>query len=220
MGCIARLGCLILLIVVGCVAYVTSGMWLHKVPGYRSQAPAVTAPAAPRWESLSPAGAERTREALTRLSQPRGPVFATLSGADVASYVFSALAKQMPPSTDSVQAMVVRDRISMRASIKLADIGGVGQLGPLAAMFGDREPVELTGTIHVVRPGLAEFQVQQLKVRELNVPGALIPRLIRQLDHGQRPAGLSDTGLPLPLPPYVGDIRVSNGKITLYKNVG
>jgi hypothetical protein len=25
--------------------------------------------------------------------------------------------------------------------------------------------------------------------------------------------------MPLPLPPYIGDIRVANGKITLYKNV-
>jgi hypothetical protein len=34
-----------------------------------------------------------------------------------------------------------------------------------------------------------------------------------------RPAGIDDDALPLPLPAYIGDIRVANGKVTLYKNV-
>jgi len=87
-------------------------------------------------------------------------------------------------------------------------------------MFGEREPVQFTGTFRVIRPGLAEFQVQEVKVRDLTVPGALVPRLIRQMDRGQRPPELSPTGLPLPIPSYVGDIRVAGGKITLYKTVG
>jgi hypothetical protein len=47
----------------------------------------------------------------------------------------------------------------------------------------------------------------------------MIPQLVSRMTKGERPAGLSADGLPLPIPHYVGDIRVANGKITLYKNV-
>jgi hypothetical protein len=42
---------------------------------------------------------------------------------------------------------------------------------------------------------------------------------VHRFIRGTPPAGLSDSGLPLPLPSYIGDIRVANGKITLYKNI-
>jgi hypothetical protein len=51
------------------------------------------------------------------------------------------------------------------------------------------------------------------------IPSGMIPRLIRQIDTGPRPGGLADNALPLPVPPYVSDIRIANGKVTLYKNV-
>jgi hypothetical protein len=47
----------------------------------------------------------------------------------------------------------------------------------------------------------------------------MISTLIGRFDHGNRPAGVDADALPLPLPAYVGDIRVANGRITLYKNV-
>jgi hypothetical protein len=70
----------------------------------------------------------------------------------------------------------------------------------------------------VVSAGLAEFQVQQVRIGELPLPRGMIPTLIRRFERGNRPAGLDPDALPLPLPRYVGDIRVANGKITLYKN--
>jgi len=33
----------------------------------------------------------------------------------------------------------------------------------------------------------------------------------------ERPAGLAPDGLPLVTPTYIGDVRVANGRITLYK---
>jgi hypothetical protein len=214
MGCIARLGCLFVLMFLAVVGWFTRDKWL---PARFRPVPAVAK--SPTWEPLSDAGAARTRNALTKLSQPTGPVFQTLSGGDVASYAFAELAKQLPPSTDSVQAMVNGDQVSMRANVRLADIGGAGALGPLSSMFGDRETVQLTGTFRVVKPGLGEFQVQQLKVRNLSVPSGMIPKLVQRLSKGEHVAGMSDAALPLPLPRYVGDIRVANGKITLYKTV-
>jgi hypothetical protein len=171
----------------------------------------------PAWEPLSDAGAARTRAALDRLSRPRGPAYIALSGSDVASYVFQELAKQLPASADSIQAAVIEDRVSMRAIVRLADLGGVGSLGPLASMLSDRERVQLGGTLRVIRPGLAEFQVREVKVRDVNVPSGLVPRLLSRFVRGTRPEGLSPNGLPLAIPRHVGDIRVAGGRITLYK---
>jgi hypothetical protein len=71
----------------------------------------------------------------------------------------------------------------------------------------------------VIRPGLAEYQIQNVKIRELSLPRGMISTLIRRMDRAQRPSGLDADALPLPIPRYIGDIRVANGKITLYKTV-
>lgn len=210
MGCIARLGCLILLLILAPIAWITRDHWLPE----RFRPHAATA-VATSWQPLTSAGADSTQAALAKLSQTRGPVFQTLSGAAVASYVFRELARQLPPSTDSVQALVDGDRMSMRASIDMSELRGVG---PAVGIISGRERVQFTGTLRVVTPGLAEFQVQQVRIGELPLPRGMIPTLIQRFERGDRPAGLDPNALPLPIPRYVGDIRVANGKITLYKN--
>jgi len=215
MGCIARLGCLFLLAILAVIGWFTRDRWMPE--SMRSHAIGATKGAA--WQPLSDAGAQRTEAALAKLSQPRGPVFQTLSGADAASYVFRQLAKRLPESSDSVEAMVSGDRVSMRANIKLSELGGAGALGSLGGMLGDREQVQFTGTFRVVKPGLSEFQIQDIKVGAVNLPRGMIATLVARFDRGQRPPGLDRDALPLPIPRYVGDIRVANGKITLYKTV-
>ena len=209
MGCIARLGCLFVLAVLAVVAWFTRDHWLPE--RYRSHAAANVT----KWQPLTAAGADSTQSALAKLSQPRGPVFQTLSGAAVASYVFRELARQLPPSTDSVQALVEGERMSMRASIDMSELRGIG---PAVGVISGRERVQFTGTLRVVTAGLAEFQVQQVRIGELPLPRGMIPTLMRRFERGNRPSGLDPDALPLPLPRYVGDIRVANGKITLYKN--
>jgi hypothetical protein len=216
MGCIARLGCLFILACAAVVGWFTRDRWMPE--RFRSHPSAVSAKA-PGWDPLTQAGADRTRAALAKLSQPRGPVFQTLSGADVASYAFRELAKQLPASTDSIETMVQGESLSMRASVKLSDLGGAAALGALGGMLGDRERVQFTGTLRVVHPGMGEFQMQDVKVRGLTIPRGMIHTLIGRLDRGTRPVGVDTDALPLPLPSYIGDIRVANGKVTLYKNV-
>ncbi|HEY4307021.1 MAG TPA: hypothetical protein VGM82_21295 [Gemmatimonadaceae bacterium] len=212
MGCLFRLGCLFLLVCAAIVGWFTRDRWMPKPWLDKLSPPAKVA----MWEPLTSKGADKTRAALDRLSQPSGPVFETLSGADVASYAFRELSQRMPASADSIQARVSGEKISMRANINTSELKGIGAF---AAMLGDREPIELTGTLRVVNPGLGEFQVQDAKVRGLSIPHAMISTLIGRVDRGPRKSGVDADAMPLPLPAYVGDIRVANGKITLYKNV-
>ena len=215
MGCLTRFGCLALLACIALVAWITHDRWWYRVTGH---AP-TSVPTGPVWEPLTPQGAERTRKMLDRLNKPSGQVFGNLSGGDVASYVFQSLAKQLPQSADSIEAAVIGDRLYIRASVRLQDLGGTSVLGPLAGMLGDREQMQFGGTFHVIRPQLAEYQVKDIKIRDLSIPTTMIPRLLRQTERGSRPEGLSPDGLPIVVPAYLGDVRIANGRVTLYKTV-
>ncbi len=215
MGCIARLGCLILLVILGCIAWLTRGQWLPKL---RSQLGSSTESSANPWQPLTAQGAARSRDALARLSRPTGPVFANVSGADAASYVYQELSRQLPPSADSMEAAVINDQLCLRGSVKVSDLGGQAVLGPLASLLGDRDRLQFCGTFHVIHPGLAEYEVKNMRVQDIASPQGAIPRLLAHIERGARPGGLSPDGLPLLVPSYIGDVRVGNGKVTLYKN--
>jgi hypothetical protein len=246
MGCIARLGCLFVLVVAGAAAYLTRDRWLDRIPGRTAPVDTTTrtAPTGPGtvvrggaksstggatlpstatadpsgWTPLTQAGANRTRDALQKLNSPRGPALVTLAGSDVASYVFLQIARQMPAGTDSFAARVDEDRIRLRARMKTSELGGAVS-GVLGALLGDRERVEMGGTLRVIGRGEAEFRVLEVRVKDVGLPDALVSRLVRSVVRGPRPAGLHENGLPIAIPSYIGDVRVSNGRITLYKNV-
>ena len=91
---------------------------------------------------------------------------------------------------------------------------------PSAACCDEREKVELTGTFRCVKPGLARIPGERRAASQLaGSAGDDSGRSFDRLDRGTQSAGMSDDALPLPIPRYVGDIRVANGKVTLYKTV-
>jgi hypothetical protein len=205
-----KLGCVVVIFLAGMA--VAIWMYLERP---RREAEMATAPV---WEALTPEGAERARASVQLLSRSTGPVFTNISGADLASYIFDELSKQLPPSSQNLEAAVIDDRLHVRALVKLSDFGGSGGLGPLASMLGDSEPVEFGGTLDLVRPGLAQYRVKVLRLRELSVPSRMIPRLLQRVARGSRPPGLADDGLPLAVPAFVADVRIGEGRVTLYKS--
>src|SRR5689334_9695471 len=150
MGCIARLGCLILLVLLGCIGWFTRSMWLPE--RFR---PHTTAVVSGRWQAATPAGSERARAAIARLSQPKGPVFESLAAGDLASLAASEITSRVGGSADSVAARVDADRLTVRARVDFASLRD--KLGPLASMMHDKEMVELSGNFHMLQPGLGEF---------------------------------------------------------------
>lgn len=215
MGCLARLGCLTLLVIVAAVAWLTRDTWMSKLRrGAAVETTAVRADGG--WQPVTAEGARRAREQLRRLEARNGPAYVHLTAADLVSHVLQELTRTLPASTDSIEAAAIGDRLHLRARIATADLGR-DVLGPMAGLFGDRERVQLGGVLRIIRPGFGELQVKEFRIRDLSVPGALIPRLIRQITRGERPPELSPDGLPLQTPPYIGDVRVSDGRITLYR---
>ena len=211
-----KIGCLIVLLVLAIALYLSRSRWLPLVRGGGTATVASTDGV---WEPVTAAGAERARVAIEGLASKSGPVFANVRPGDLASYVFVALRRELPPSAQNVAATIIGDRLYVRADIKLADVGGAEVLGPLAGFLSDRETMLFGGTFEVLRPGLAQFHVQELKLRELSIPQRMIPRLVKRIGHGARPEGVAPDGLPLLVPEQIGDVRVGRGKVTLYKSV-
>ena len=216
-GCLKRAGCLVVILLVA-VWY-----WYARVERPAAgTAPATAATAtsvSSGWHPLTAADAERGRLAVQSLERQAGPVFANLTPAEAASYIFMVLAKQLPPSAKNAEASITGDRLYVRSDVELKDFGGAKSLGPLGMLLGERDSVRLGGTINMLRPGLAEFLVQEVKLGKIDVPSGLIPRLLTQMKKGKTVEGISQNGLPMVMPPYISDVRISNGKITLYKSV-
>ncbi|MDP9279709.1 MAG: hypothetical protein M3P00_09845 [Gemmatimonadota bacterium] len=220
-GCLKRAGCLVVILLVFCVLwywYVQAGRPTLTV----TTMPAGTATTAPSaasgWQPLTAADAERGRVAVQSLGQRSGPVFANMTPAEAASYIFTVVAKQLPPTAKNVEAAVIGDRLYVRADVELKDFGGAKALGPVGMLLGDRDSVRLGGNIHMLKPGLGEFLVQEVKLGRIDVPRTLIPRLLGQMK--RKPVvGISPNGLPMVMPSYISDVRISNGRIILYKSV-
>lgn len=214
-GCIGRLGCLAVALVIGGAAFLTREVWMPRVMP-KSTAPAVATNTSV-WQPVTADGETRARRAIESLGARNGPVFVNVAPADLAGYVYNELSRQVPGTAQGMQAAVVGDQLYMRADLALRDLKAAGALGPLGAMLGDRETLTLGGRLDLVQPGLAQYRVTEMKLKELALPRAAIPRLLRQLSRGQRPAGVAEDGIPLRVPPGIADVRVGQGKITLYK---
>jgi hypothetical protein len=221
-GCLNRAGCLLVIIILLCAVW----YWYARVdrPSTAATTPAAgSAPTAASvtsgWQPLTAADAERGRVAVQSLGQQSGPVYANMTPAQAASYIFTVVAKQLPPSAKNVQAAVIGDRLYVRSDVELKDFGGAKSLGPVGMLLGERDSVRFGGTINMLKPGLAEFLVQEVKLGRIEVPNALIPRLLSEMKRGKTVEGVSQNGLPMVMPPYISDVRISNGKITLYKSV-
>ena len=214
MGCIARLGCLVVLVCLAIGAWFTRDKWMSRVPG---AAPPSAVSTAPVWEPLSPEAGARGKRTIDNLSSSNGPVFANLRAGEIASYVFQTVGRTLPASADSVEAAVIGDALCMKAIVPVKDLAGSGVLGPLGGLLNDREKLSLCGSFRVVRPGLSEFQVREIKLRDFKVPSGAIPRLLQQLNKGPRPEGIAENALPVVTPKSLADVRIANHQVTLYK---
>jgi hypothetical protein len=215
MGCIARLGCLVMLVLLAIGGWLTRDQWLPKLTGHAS-----TASTESGWQPLSAEAGSRGKRKIDELSSPSGPVYTNLTASEVASYVFQTVARTIPESADSAEAAVVGDALYVRAVLPVREIAGTGVLGPLGGLLNDRERLTLGGTFRVIRPGLSEFAVREIKLRDIKVPTGAIPRLVRQISRGNRPDGLAPNALAVTTPRSLADVRIADGRVTIYKTTG
>lgn len=209
-GCLRRVGCLALLIIVAGAAYITRHRWIPLVlPGHGENVAAFA------WKPISADGAARARRALVRLNEPTGPVFANVSPEELASFILDSVAKTTE-TPRPVEAAVQRDMFLLRTTVRVGDLGLENV--PFVGGAADKTAtVVIGGTLTVERPGLGEWRVKTVRVDAIEVPGPILARATRALARYMQRAGTRDDSFGFALPPQVADLRVDKGKITLYK---
>ncbi|HEY8794625.1 MAG TPA: hypothetical protein VIM15_06715 [Gemmatimonadaceae bacterium] len=218
-GCFKSIGCLVVAVAFATTGWFTRGYWTPYLREYTQAALPAHVRAPGTWQPATPAGAARARAIVDRLASRNGPVYGNVEPGDLIAFVFQQLSHQLPPSARDVEAMVSGDQLLVRASVNPSDLGDLSELGPLANMLGDREQVQFGGTLDIVKLGLAEYHVQSFSIHDFSIPHAMLPRLIKSYSKGARPAGVSEDALPLITPVHIGDVRIKNSQITLYKVV-
>lgn len=221
MGCLRRLGCLVVLVILAYAAWVNRDRLRQLLPFTRGTPSRVGAASATEggWGLVTTGGANHAEHLLLTLAERSGPVFASMPPEDFAAYMLMDVTGRIPPAADSMEAAIIDHRLTLRGSADVKAMKAAVPLGPLANVIGDRASIALAGTFDVVRPGTAEFRIQEITLADLPVPTPLIPQILHRIEIGAHPAGLAADGLLLNLPPYIADIRVVGGRITLYKNV-
>jgi hypothetical protein len=225
MGCLTRVGCLVVLAAAGAGAYWLYGDGLPDALGRLAgrtghtvaQRDATRPPATIRWASLDNATAGGA-EAIARLGRRNGPAFVTLEAGDLAGFLAAALARNLPRSSINPEVAISGDRVMLRAVVDLRDFAGQGAFGTIvASAMNGRDTLHLSGTLDAIRPGLAEYRVRELRIKGISAPPRVIPSLVGTLRGRVRVDSLAADALPLPMPAFVSDVRVSDGKVTLYR---
>jgi hypothetical protein len=208
------MGCLALLVVIAAAAYLTRSRW---EPMLNRQLGRTTTES--KWEAVNPSKSTRAREAVESLGRRSGPVYANFSPADLIALMLEGAKGQLPPSVQQPEASVMGDKVRMRALIDLRDMKGLGDLGVLGGLMDKPQRVTFSGTLDIVRPGLAEYRIESAQIGDFPIPTPAIPKLLARFGREARPAGVAANGVGFEVPPYIGDVRVAKGRITLYKAV-
>lgn len=211
MGCLRRIGCLVLLALFAGGVFLSRHRWLPFVtPGGRDVIAEL------KWKPLTADGAQRTRRAIARLESYDGPVFTNVTAADFASFLLDSTVAGSTDGTRVTQAAVMNDRILLRTKLRVADLGAEN-LPLLGGVANKTVTMVMGGTLMVQRAGLGEWVVKEIMIDAIDVPGPAIPRITQAFAKRLRRAGTRSESLGFALPPRVADVRVRLDSVTLYK---
>ncbi len=210
MGCLralfVRIGCLVLL-----VAAVIFGAVYHRQifeyidawrghPGEQYAAPQTTR------------AHEDPAAALASLSRRDGPPYVDLTAGDLATLIQSALSRNGQHTFDSVQVALLDNEVRVRGSLDLRNVPR-SMLGPFASVLGEREPASIGGPLSVDSAGQLVLTVTYLKVGDVPLPRATVPRLLA----AARIPGAHESSVPIPMHERIGDVRVSPEAVRFYR---
>ncbi|HLA89603.1 MAG TPA: hypothetical protein VJL28_04110 [Gemmatimonadaceae bacterium] len=216
-SCLGKLGCLALALLLAAAAWFTHDAWYPALRARLVAPPPPVAEAA--WEPLTPAAAARGRAAAERLSERSGPVYVNVAAGDFAAFLLDSVLASLSASASGAEALARDDRLYLRARASVAELGGSKTLGPLSGVITGRQTLTLRGRLEVLRPGRAQFVVDEVAIGELRLPSAAIPRLIARVAGTARDSANAPEAVLVKVPRTLADVRVGKGRVTLYKNV-
>jgi hypothetical protein len=162
--------------------------------------------------SSDPALAPDVRRRIESLGRA-GADSVVLSAADVASLAQGLVERMVPRAVDSLEIRLDTDDVEVRALVDTRQIPV--SLGPLAGIVKDREYLEVGGRLLFRRTGVAEWQVDRVRVRGLPIPRELFGRVLQRFSSGNGAGVISFT-----IPRTLSGLRVTPLGVTLYGTGG
>jgi len=132
-----------------------------------------------------------------------------LSAGELATLATALAAKVVPQAVDSVEVRLDRDDVEIRARVDTRKVPV--SLGPLSGVVRDHEFVEAGGRLVFRRAGLAEWEIERVRIRGVPVPKSFVDEQIRRF--APRFGG---TTVPVVLPSSATGLWVTEGGVTLY----
>lgn len=218
-ACLGRIGCGLLLVILGAVGWHYRNEWVPKAKEIVGSV--MPDGLAAGWQPLTDEGAKRALTRIQRLSGDTGPAYVNVSPADFASYVLGTGLTQLA-GIDSAPEALVQDRtLFLRTRVRMDELsfGGGEGLGAVAQLFDETEPLMIGGQLEAVRPGLAQYRLTEVVLKDLKIPRPALLSLVKRWGPAKRPEGVDKDALPVILPGYIADLRVRDDRITLYKTV-
>ena len=225
MSCLSKVGCLTVVVIAGAGAW-----WMYggTVPSFLERATRTVSRSTATgngnakpvvWTTLKDARVP-SADAIASLQSQSGPAYITLGAGDLAGFLAEGLGRVLPQSAGGVQVAIVDDVLHVRSEIPLRELGGKALPEFVSDLLSARDTVEMAGVLEMVRPGLAQFRVREVIVRGIALPPRVVPPLLSALRKSapQRDSIAADA-VALTLPKSVADVRVSRGRVTLYKSV-
>ena len=214
-GClkgVLRLGCLVLVLAAGTVAWAYRAPILRTATGWfgphHTPLPPVTdtAVGAPTPKALA-----RTQTKIDKLKAPSGPDSVVLSANEIASLVGSGIDWSVRKSFDSLRVELFEGSLAVHCRLDTKVIPP-DVLGPFAAMLNPMEPLRIAGPLRIERPGIARWTIKELSLRGMAFPSVMVTQL------AQRMAGAdADGAVPLRVSPGFQDVAIHPTGVVLYR---
>ena len=212
-------GCLKGILRLGCAAILICALalvWWFRAPilqtfahwfGRSTALPSIadTAVGAP-----TPQATASGKEKVSRLETSAGPDSVILTPNEVASLIGSGIDWSVRKLYDSLRVELQEGRLVLHARLDTRALPP-GTLGPFAGMFGEHEPLRMSGTLAVERPGLARYTIKEISLRGIEIPGPMVHSIASQM------AGAANGAIPLKLDPSISDVAVHPTGVVLYR---
>lgn len=162
--------------------------------------------------------AQQTMWAL--LKKRTGPAFVSLDAQQFTHAFGHALRAPLPKSASNVEVAFDDRQLMLRAMVDVSVLAGDGTLSQLlGTVLQGRDTVQLSGTLDPIRVGLAQYHVEALRIKNIDVPPRIIPMVLKTFRRNHPNDGVADDAIGIVLPTSIADLRLSNSKLTLYKAV-
>ena len=159
----------------------------------------------------TPAATASGQQKVTTLRRPTGPDSIVLNPNEMASLIGAGIDWRVRKTYDSLRVELQEGKLILHARLDTRALPP-GTLGPFAGMFGDHEPLRMGGTVSIARPGTALYDITEISLRGIEIPGPLVTQITKQM------AGASPDGaVPVKVDPAVTDVKVHTTGVVLYK---